>query len=244
MAKRNNAATSSKALTAAAVKRELKKFINKEKAAFYPSFFKTGKGEYGEGDKFLGVVVPDQRKIANRFKSLPTTEIKKLLNDPYHECRLTALFILVKQFEKADAKERRSICDFYVSNLDRVNNWDLVDSSAHKILGPQLSESKDRKLLYRLAKSKHLWRERVSVIATLHLIKERDFGDTLKLCEMFLSHPHDLMHKATGWMLREVGKLDQKVLIGFLNKFHKQMPRTMLRYSLEHFDKKERVKWM
>ena len=232
-------------LTAAAVKRELKTLINPEKAAFYPSFFKTGKGEYGEGDKFLGVVVPDQRKVARQFKSLPLKQIEKLLDDPYHECRLTGILILVNQYEKCrDADERKAICDFYVSKLDRVNNWDLVDSSAQKILGPQLYDSKDRRLLYRLAKSKHLWRERVAVIATLYFIKHDDFADTLKLCEQMLNHQHDLMHKATGWMLREIGKRNRQVLEAFLDRWHEKMPRTMLRYSIEHFSKSDRKKWM
>ncbi len=233
-------------LTAAAVKRELKQHIIPEKAAFFPRFFKTGKGEYGEGDKFLGVIVPQQRKTAQKFKDLGLKEITKLLNDSYHECRLTGVLILVKQYEgsKKDPRRRQELCDFYVSQLDRVNNWDLVDSSAHKILGPQLFATGERKLLYKLAKSKHLWRERVSVIATMYFIKQGEFEDTLKLCEHFMGHKHDLMHKATGWMLREIGKQDVKLLEGFLDQWHDQMPRTMLRYAIEHFSKNKRARWM
>jgi 3-methyladenine DNA glycosylase AlkD len=233
--------------TAIAVKNELLKLVNHEKANFYPRFFKTGKGEYGEGDQFLGVVVPDQRRIARKpaFQNLPLDEVKKLLADPYHECRLTALFILVGQFESADnAAGRKKVCDFYLAQLDRVNNWDLVDSSAHKILGPQLEQSHYRRRLNQLADSGDLWRQRVAVIATLHLIKIGEFGLTLELCERFLDHAHDLIHKATGWMLREIGKQDQQVLAAFLNRFHKKMPRAMLRYAIEHFDPNRRKKWM
>jgi 3-methyladenine DNA glycosylase AlkD len=158
---------------------------------------------------------------------------------------LTALFILVGQFESADnAAGRKKVCDFYLAQLDRVNNWDLVDSSAHKILGPQLEQSHYRRRLNQLADSGDLWRQRVAVIATLHLIKIGEFGLTLELCERFLDHAHDLIHKATGWMLREIGKQDQQVLAAFLNRFHKKMPRAMLRYAIEHFDPNRRKKWM
>lgn len=235
----------SKELTAAAVKAELKEHANPEKAAFFPRFFKTGKGEYGEGDKFLGVVVPDQRRVARRFAKLPLSEVEALLHDDYHECRLTGLLILVRQYEKAKTlEERKSLCDFYVSKLDRVNNWDLVDSSAQKILGPYLWETDQRELLYELADSGHLWSERVSVIATQFFIKNDAFEDTVKLSRKFLSHDHDLMHKACGWMLREAGKKDVSVLREFLAVHHTEMPRTMLRYAIEKLDKEERQRWM
>lgn len=216
-----------------------------EKAAFFPRFFKSGPGEYGEGDQFIGVVVPEQRKVARRFRGLVLAGIQELLDDPHHECRLTGLLILVLQYEKAkELSERRRLCDFYVDSLDRVNNWDLVDSSAHKILGPFLAEIGDDSRLYQLAASGHLWRERVAVIATLHFIRQQKFSQILRLSEQFLTHEHDLMHKACGWMLREAGKRDVEVLRGFLKKFHRQMPRTMLRYSIEKLDKPERKKWM
>jgi putative glycosyltransferase (TIGR04348 family) len=219
--------------TAADVKSALKKHINPKKAAFFPRFFKTGKRQYGEGDKFIGVTVPFQRQVAKRFKTLPEREIKKLLDDPIHEHRLTGLLILVLQFEKSkEVARREQIVRFYLDNLDRVNNWDLVDSSAHKILGVWLLK-RDRAVLYELAESGHLWSERVSVIACLPLIKDGDFDDILRLAKHFLTHKHDLIHKAVGWMLREMGQYDEASLIRFLAKHYKKMPRTMLRYSIE-----------
>ncbi len=232
-------------VTAGAVEAALREKANPEKAAFFPRFFKTGPGQYGEGDKFIGVVVPDQRKIARRFRELPLAEVRVLLDSELHECRLTALLILVGKYEKArDASLRQELCQFYLSVLDRVNNWDLVDSSAHKILGPWLRESGEFSLLDELAGSGHLWRERVSVITTMHFLKFEEFDWTLALCERFLDHPHDLMHKACGWMLREAGKKDVSVLRGFLERFVERMPRTMLRYSIEKLDKPERQQWM
>lgn len=228
------------------VRQALTEKANPEKAAFFPRFFKCGPGEYGEGDQFLGVTVPEQRKVARRFKNLPLSSLEELLDDPYHECRLTALFILVHQYQgaKKDPERRRHLCEFYLSKLDRVNNWDLVDSSAHKILGPQLEPQSDRALLYELADSGHLWRQRVAVIATLHFIRNHDFEDVLRLSEHFLDHPHDLIHKACGWMLREAGKKDPEVLRGFLALHHKRMPRTALRYAIEKLEPDERKKWM
>lgn len=232
-------------VTAGAVEAALREKANPEKAAFFPRFFKTGPGQYGEGDKFIGVVVPEQRKIARRFRELPLAEVRVLLDSELHECRLTALLILVGKYEKArDAGLRQELCQFYLSVLDRVNNWDLVDSSAHKILGPWLRESGEFSILDELAGSGHLWRERVSVITTMHFLKFEEFDWTLALCERFLDHPHDLMHKACGWMLREAGKKDVSVLRGFLERYVERMPRTMLRYSIEKLDKPERQQWM
>ena len=219
-------------LTAASVRKALREFRNEEKATFYPRFFKTGKGEYGEGDKFIGVIVPDQRRVAKRFRELPLPEITKLLNDPYHECRLTGVLILVSQYERADDTGRGKWVEFYLANLDRVNNWDLVDASAHKILGDWLLD-KPRKILFTLADSGHLWRQRVSVIACLTLIKHGEFNEIKRLAKLFLNHEHDLMHKATGWMLREMGKMEERELIEFLDQFAGKMPRTMLRYAIE-----------
>ena len=214
------------------VVKELKSHIDPEKAAFYPRFFKTAKGEYGEGDVFLGVTVPNQRRVARQFRELPETEIVKLLDDRKHECRLTALFIMVEQYQRGDEAVRAHLADLYLRKLDRVNNWDLVDSSAHKILGPHL-EHRDRGVLYGLAAIDHLWSQRVAVIATLHFIKQDDFEDTLRLAELLRDHPHDLMHKAIGWMLREIGKRDQRTLEQFLDEHCDRMPRTMLRYAIE-----------
>tara|TARA_R110002049_G_scaffold4601_1_gene31669 strand:+ start:57466 stop:58179 length:714 start_codon:yes stop_codon:yes gene_type:complete len=221
-----------KSLTAAAVKRDLRLHCNEEKAAFFPRFFKSGKGEYAEGDKFLGVVVPDQRRVAKKYRELPLDQINKLLTDPYHECRLTGLFVLVARYERAEDRCRQVLVDFYLANLDHVNNWDLVDSSAHKILGDWLLD-KPRTILFTLADSGHLWRQRVSVIACLTLIKQGEYKEIKRLAKQFLTHEHDLIHKAVGWMLREMGKMDEGELIRFLDRHTAKMPRTMLRYAIE-----------
>lgn len=230
-------------LTAAQVKKLLKQFANPEKAAFFPRFFKTGKGEYGEGDKFLGVTVPHQRKVAKQFMALDLSEIEKLLYDPIHECRLTAILILVLQFEKGNDTERKLIYDFYLKHIKQVNNWDLVDSSAHKIVGAYLFD-RSREKLYQLAKTKHLWSQRVAVVATYWFIKRDDFEDILALSDLLIEHEHDLIHKAIGWMLREMGKRDGNILRNFLKNRYKKMPRTMLRYSIEKFDKPERDRYL
>lgn len=229
------------------VQRALQEKRDPVKAAFFPRFFKADPAGYGAGDKFLGVIVPEQRKIALRYRELPETQLRKLLASPWHECRLTALFILVKQFQTAknDDQRQRELVDFYLENLDFVNNWDLVDSSAHKILGEYLlPRPKKRRLLTKLACSKTMWHQRVAAIATMPLIKAGEFDEILQLSEKFLQHPHDLMHKAVGWMLREAGKVDLAVLRGFLKAHASQMPRTMLRYSIEKLDKEERARWL
>ena len=231
--------------TARDVREALRPFINPEKAAFFPRFFKTGPGEYGEGDKFIGVTVPHQRKVARQFRGLSESEVQKLLNDPIHEHRLTGILILVGQYEKAkrDEQLQQHIVDFYLANLDRVNNWDLVDSSAHKILGDWLLE-RDRRILYELADSGHLWRERVSVIACLPFIKSGDFEDILNLATHFLHHEHDLMHKGVGWMLREMGNIDEGPLHSFLRMHCRSMPRTMLRYAIEKLPEPQRQAYL
>lgn len=224
---------------------ELAARANPEKASFFPRFFKTGPGEYGEGDRFLGVVVPEQRKVAKAFRGLPLLEVAKLLDHEIHEVRLTGLFILVGQYERAKTDEvKAEVCAFYLSKLDRVNNWDLVDSSAPKILGPELRRIQRSDLLFELAESGHLWRERVAILSTLHFIKFQEFSELEKLCERFLEHPHDLIHKACGWMLREAGKRDLEFLRRCLTLWADRMPRTMLRYAIEKLDKSERQKWM
>jgi len=221
--------------TATSVKNALKQHASPEKAEFFPRFFKSGKGEYGEGDKFLGVIVPRQREVAKTFRDLPFAQTKRLLQDSIHECRLTALLILVNQFERSKDEDRRGeIVEFYLANLDYVNNWDLVDSSAHKILGAWLLDREDdRYILDELAESEHLWRERVSVIACFAFIRRNDFDWILRLAEWFLDHEHDLIHKAVGWMLREMGKREEAVLHAFLTEHYQAMPRTMLRYAIE-----------
>ena len=212
----------------------LKTKANAEKAAFFPRFFKSGPGEYGEGDFFLGVTVPDQRVIAKQFRELPIAEVQSLLLSKWHECRLTAIFILILQFERSKEPLRRELVEFYLANLDRVNNWDLVDSSAPKILGAySIEDSEYRKRIEQLAACGHLWRERVAVLATQAQIKQGDFRQLLKLAKRFLDHEHDLIHKAVGWMLREMGEVDMQPLIDFLDENSDRMPRTMLRYAIE-----------
>lgn len=229
---------------AAAVRDALRAHIDPKKAAFYPRFFKAGKGEYAEGDKFIGVTVPNQRKVARRFKALELADIEELLADPIHEHRLTGLLILVGQFQKATTEaDRERLLKFYLQHLDAVNNWDLVDASAHKILGEWLVDH-DRGLLDGLAESGRLWRERVSVIACLPLIQRGEFAEILGLSAKFLDHPRDLMHKAVGWMLRETGKQDVDVLREFLRQHADRMPRTMLRYAIEKLPEQERRAWL
>ncbi|MCH6200405.1 DNA alkylation repair protein [Aquiflexum sp. LQ15W] len=208
-----------------------------EKAAFFPRFFKTGKGEYGEGDRFLGVTVPEQRIIAKKYwKDLPYQELEIMIKSPFHEVRLTSILILVLKYQKATSKaEKKSWVDFYLKNRSWVNNWDLVDSSAHLILGDYLFD-KDRSMLYDLAKSGILWDQRIGIMSTFYFIRKKDFTDTLKIAEILLHHPHDLIHKAVGWMIREVGNRDFETANQFLMNHYQSMPRTMLRYAIEKFD--------
>ena len=208
-------------------------------------FFKTGPGEYGEGDRFIGVVVPHQRKISRNFRALPLTEVQILLDSPVHEHRLTALFIMCLQFDKGDEEKKSEIYDMYLSNLMKgnVNNWDLVDSSAHKILG-QFLINKDSSILYELAHSGELWQQRASVMATAAFIANDDYGDVLALSDVLITHEHDLIHKVVGWMLREVGKRDRAVEEEFLKTRYKKMPRTMLRYAIEKFPETLRKKYL
>ncbi len=231
-------------MTAKEIQLELEKASTPEKRDFLPHFFKTGKGDYGEGDRFIGVIVPDIRKVAKANKTLSSKELTILLNNEYHECRACALFILIEKFKKASETDRKQIVDFYLAHSHRINNWDLVDLSSKDILGEYLLDKEDRKILYKLAKSELLWDQRIAVIATFAFIKKSDFTDIINLSEQFLSHKHDLMHKAVGWMLREAGKRDKTVLINFLNKHHKVMPRTMLRYSLEKLTAEEKAYYM
>jgi 3-methyladenine DNA glycosylase AlkD len=199
-------------------------------------FFKTGKGEYGEGDVFLGVKVPHVRQIAKKHKDIPLSDVKKLLDSKIHEERQAGLFILVQKFQKGSQKE---IYEFYMKNIHAANNWDLVDLSAHKIAGAYLFD-KDKKILYDFARSKNLWKKRVAVISTFYFIGKNEFADSLRIAEILLHDKHDLIHKAVGWMLREIGKRDLSAEEAFLKKHYKKMPRTMLRYAIEKFDEKKR----
>jgi len=216
------------------LEKELRKHANSERARVSMRYFKTGKGEYGEGDQFLGVAVPIQRSLAAKYVSQVTeADISVLLSSPYHEIRLTALFMLNTRFLKsADQAEAKKWVDFYLSHIHCINNWDLVDSSAPIVLGTWL-QNRNRRILYQFARSKNLWKNRIAMLTTLAFIRNNELNDLLKLAEIFISHPHDLMHKAAGWMLREGWKRDPQVIEAFLTKFASQMPRTMLRYSIE-----------
>jgi len=221
------------------VKAHMQELSNLKIAEHSLRFFKTGPGEYGEGDVFLGIRVPVTRKVARKFRELSLDQILKLLKSKFHEERLLALFMLVALFKKGDDIEKKNIYNAYLGHTDSINNWDLVDGSAHQIVGGYLFE-RDRRPLYKLVKSKSLWERRISMIATYTFIKKNDFVDTLKLSEILLPDEEDLIHKAVGWMLREVGKLDLEVEEKFLQKHYKKMPRTMLRYAIEKFVEKKR----
>lgn len=226
------------------VRKEIKKYSSSEKANIYARFFKTDKGEYGEGDKFAGLTVPETRAIAKKFLFLNFKEIDSLLKSEIHEERLIALLILVENFKKSNELEKKKIFDYYLSRTKFINNWDLVDLSSDKIVGAYLLNKKNRIILYSLAMSNNLWERRIAVVSTYHFIKNNDYFDVLKISEMLLNDKHDLIHKATGWMLREAGKRDKLVLFDFLNKYSKLMPRTMLRYSIEKLSESERKKFM
>jgi len=226
-------------LNSKALKKELFKLGNSQKAKILARFFKTGLGEYGEGDIFWGLAVPQQRQMAKKFAHLSLKELKKLLLSKVHEHRLTALLILVAKFQKAKEKEQEKIVNFYLENTKRVNNWDLVDLSAPKILGVYLLK-KNKSVLYQLARSENLWEKRMAIMTTFEFIKNNQFKDALKISKILLSAEDDLIHKAVGWILREVGKKDQVMEENFLKKHYQQMPRTMLRYAIEKFAESKR----
>lgn len=209
-----------------------------EKAEFFPRFFKTGKGEYGEGDLFLGVKVPDQRSVAKEYyPKISMAELSELISSAHHEHRLTAIFILVSKFEKTkDQTIKDELVAFYLNHLPYVNNWDLVDSSCYKILGRYAFENKKDSLLRDLSESEEMWHKRVAVVGTMHYIKKGAFDLTKELVTRNLKHTHDLMHKANGWLLREMGNKNEGELISYLNQYYKEMPRTCLRYAIEKLD--------
>jgi len=216
---------------------------NPEQAKTLLRFFKTGKGEYGEGDKFLGIKVPVSRKIAKQFKDLSFDEIQGLLNSFIHEERLIALFILTEQFRKADAARKKIIYNFYLKNTKRVSNWDLVDLSAERIIGVYLLE-RDKRILFTLARSKNLWERRIAIMSTFYFIKNGIYNTTFEISDMLLKDKHDLIHKAVGWMLREIGNRDLTVEESYLKKHYKTMPRTMLRYAIEKFPEQKRQTYL
>lgn len=226
----------------AEVRKEIRSKANPQKAEVLQGFFKTGKGEYGEGDIFLGFVVPESRKIAIKFKTLSLTDIEVLLQSKIHEERLIALLILVLKFSKEE-KGQKDIYNFYLNSTKYINNWDLVDLSAEKIIGPYLL-NKNKSALYKLARSKNIWERRISILSTFHFIKNNSFDDTLKIADILIMDKHDLIQKAVGWMLREVGKRDLGVEEEFLKLNYKKMPRTMLRYSIEKFPENKRKAYL
>ncbi len=227
------------------IKKELNGLADDGKKEILSRFFKSGKGQYGAGDKFIGVSVPSIRKIAKKYwQDLSLKETEKLLHDEIHEHRQTALFVLTEKFQKEEDSQEK-IVRLYLRNTKFVNNWDLVDLSAPKILGAYLTNKKaQRKLLYKLAHSENLWEKRIAIISTLAFIGKNDFKDTLAISKILLSDEHDLIHKSVGWMLREVGKRDIEKEETFLKKYYRKMPRTMLRYAIEKFPEPKRQKYL
>ncbi len=227
------------------IKKEINQYIDEEKAVFFPRFFQAFKGGYGEGDKFIGVTVPNLRKVAGKYyRDMDIQAIEELLNEPVHEYRLAALFMMIQKFEKSkDEETREAIVNTYLDNIQAVNNWDLVDASAPKILGSYLFD-KDKSILYDMARTLDLWKQRIAIMSTFYFIKQNSFDDTLKIAQILLNHKHDLIHKAVGWMLREIGKRDFDVEYAFLKDNYKVLPRTMLRYAIEKFEPELRKKFL
>jgi 3-methyladenine DNA glycosylase AlkD len=228
------------------IKIELHGYGNPEKAAFLQQFFKTFPGGYGEGDVFIGAAVPNLRKLARKhYKSVTLEEIDGFLKESIHEYRQTALFLLVNKFQRAGSvEEKKRIVDIYLSNIEYINNWDLVDSSAPYILGAYLYDEGGRALLYELAESGHLWKQRIAILSTFYFIKNEEFEDAIFISEILLNYKHELIHKAVGWMLREIGKRDRDVELFFLRMYYKEMPRTMLRYAIERFEPELRQQFL
>lgn len=222
---------------------KIKTLADKEVAETMQWFFKTGKGDYGEGDIFVGLKVPLQRKLAREFKDLSLAEIGELLSSSIHEERLISLIILIDKYQKTDEKGKKLIFNFYLKQRKGINNWDLVDISAPKILGRYLLE-KDKGILFKFAVSKNLWERRIAIISTQEFIKNNNFKTTLQIASMLIKDEHDLIHKAVGWMLREIGKKDIALEEKFLRVHYKEMPRTMLRYAIEKFPETKRKKYL
>ena len=225
------------------LKKELLTLADPKQAKILSGFFKTGPGQYGEGDTFLGIKVPVQRKLARQYRNLTLKDVKKLLASKIHEERLISLMILIEKYERGSVDERGKIIEFYLENTGNINNWDLVDLSASKLLGRHIFEG-DSDLLYRLARSRSLWERRMAIIATYHFIKNDHVETTMEIAELLLSDDHDLIHKAVGWMLREAGKRSLAAELQFLDKYATAMPRTMLRYAIEKFPEKLRMKYL
>ncbi|HPR65349.1 MAG TPA: DNA alkylation repair protein [Thermoanaerobaculia bacterium] len=224
-------------------RKELRECATETDAQILQRFFKTGPGEYGEGDRFIGVRVPAIRRVAKTFRDLTLDETIRLLHSDIHEERLLALIILTEKYRKGTDDEQKMVYELYLSNTRYINNWDLVDLSAEHIAGAYLRD-RSREPLYSLAQSTMLWERRISVLSTFHLIKRGEFGETLRIAEMLLRDKEDLIHKAVGWMLREVGKRDRGVEEAFLKKHYRVMPRTMLRYAIEKFPEDLRQQYL
>ena len=219
---------------------ELQALSDAEKREIFPKFFKAGKGEYGEGDRFLGVTVPNIRAIAKLHKDISIEEIRELLQSEWHEVRLCALIIMVEKSKKKDEALRKELFNLYLSQTKRINNWDLVDLSCRFIIGEYLLD-KSRDILYHLAQSPLLWDNRIAIVSTYAFIRKGQLEDTYALSDLMMQHPHDLMHKAIGWMLREAGKRNPERLYDYVMSHRADMPRTMLRYAIEKFSPKERT---
>jgi len=225
------------------IKQELRKNSSKEKAKILKGFFKTAPGEYGHGDVFLGVSVPHIREISKKYRQIDLKSALKLLKSKIHEERLLALIVLVLKFEESGVSGKKKIYGLYLQYTKYINNWDLVDLTAPNIVGGFLA-NKDRKVLYRLAKSDSLWERRIAIVATLNFIRNNNFADTLKIAKFLLNDEEDLIHKACGWMLREVAKRQKKLVVDFLSRYHRNMPRVMLRYTIERFPRKEQLRYL
>lgn len=225
------------------LEKELRKLADKERACHSQRYFKTGPGEYGEGDIFIGIRVPELRKLARQYRELQRADISALLKSRIHEKRLLALLILVNQFEKGDDQLRENIYNFYLQNTRYINNWDLVDSSAHKIVGVWLFK-RDKSILKKLAKSASLWERRIAILSCFYFIDQGQYSMAMQIARQLLKDDEDLIHKAVGWMLREIGKRDRTVEEAFLHQHYKSMPRTMLRYAIERFPEKKRKAYL
>lgn len=224
--------------------KEILSHKNKDKNKILSRFFKTGKGEYGEGDKFLGIIVPESRIIAIKYNKLSFSDIEKLLKNKYHEIRLIALLILVYNY-KTNKNEKKKIYNFYLKNTTHINNWDLVDLSAHYIIGDYLIKNGNKKILEKLARSKNIWKRRIAIVSTFAFIHKNEYEWTFKVVDILKEDKHDLIQKACGWMLREVGKrVSEEKLTKYLDKNNTRMPRTMLRYAIERLPKKKRLYYL
>jgi 3-methyladenine DNA glycosylase AlkD len=232
-----------KPLTAASLRKRLRELGDPQAAQFLQGFFKTGPGQYGEHDRFLGIRVPVIRRVARDARGLALDQIEALLHEPWHEARLLAVILLADAYDRGSPTERTAIFRAYLRNAPRINNWDLVDVSAPNVVGVHLA-TRPRHRLDKLAGSNNLWERRIAIVSTQHFIRNGEFDDTLRVARLLLRDSHDLIHKAVGWMLREVGKRDRATLESFLDEYAHEMPRTMLRYAIERLPPRDRTRYM